>query len=222
MSPYREDGAREPDGGLTPEEREARDRRAARRRLVAIGIGVPLTLVSIAVILGALIDRFAPPAPLASSSSSSSSSQTAGPPDALVPLDGDPDDAPVRARIAGTVEESCYDGCPTYAEAWANVREGREPDKWCVVGDRSGTCTQVETGTCGRLRYVKIAIDPICGGGTRYFDDTGTLIGVVSFSPSHELAPDGAIHDPIRERIYGHVPDCELVASDRACVKPAR
>jgi hypothetical protein len=102
------------------------------------------------------------------------------------------------------------------------VHDGREPPKWCVVADRVGPCTHVEIGSCGAHRYVKVEADPKCGGSTRYFDDAGVLTGVVEITPNHENAADGAIYDPLRERIYGHIPDCELKVVESACVKPTQ
>lgn len=217
--PYRQDAAREPDPGLTPEERAARDRRAARRRLVVMAVGVPLTLVLLATVFGWLLDRSSPHAPPPPSSAPAPTVAVTDPP---LSSDGAGADARPRGIISGTVEASCYETCPTYAEAWADVREGREPPSWCVVGTRAGGCTRVETGTCGRHRYVKIDVDPICGGSTRYFDEVGVLTGVVAFAPNHEREEDGAYRDPLRERLYGHIPECELHVTDSTCVKPAR
>jgi len=217
MSPYREDGAREPSDGITPGEREARERRVSRRRAITIAVSVPLALVAVAALVGLLLDAtsHAPPVKAAASAE-----LAADPPGA----DADADDAaphlPGHGRAWGTVGDYCYEGCPTYAEAWANVQQGREPATWCVTGNRAGPCNKVETGTCGALRYVKVGVDPVCGGSTQYFDEAGTMVAVMATVPGHTRAPDGAWHDPIGERTYGHVPSCELVPSESACVKP--
>jgi hypothetical protein len=221
MSPYREDGAREPSDGLTPGEREARERRASRQRVIALAAGVPLALVFVAFVLGVLLElrRSSATAEETAARAARSSEQAA--------VDATSNDAAGARRTShgpafGTVEDYCAgrEACPTYSEDWAHLRDGREPQTWCVVGNRAGTCNRVETGTCGALHYVKVHTDPTCGGSTRYFDDTGKMVGVVLVAPNHEISPDGGFHDPIRESTYGHVPECELAPSESLCVKP--
>jgi hypothetical protein len=217
MSPYRENEGREPVDGLAPGERIARERRASRRRAITVAAGVPLALLLLAGLVGWLLDLTSPTAPKAGKAAPTALGESA--------TDGATDEADAAQPRAhgppwGTVTAYCYyERCPTYAEAWANVREGRDPSSWCIVGNRAGPCTQVETGTCGAFRYVKVDVDATCGGSTRYFDDAGALIGVEDFAPSHERT-DGGWRDPVRARTYGHIPDCDLVPTESACVKP--
>jgi hypothetical protein len=214
MSPYREDAGKEPSDGVTPGQRQEEERRAARRRALVIALGVPLVLAVAVLVVGALLDRVpAPPSKASRDDAEPAASASA----ASLGVDASPGIA-ARGEAAAYCE-ALGSGC-TYAEAWASTRAGREPPTWCVSATRRAPCTHVETGTCGAFRYVKVETDPGCGGSTRYFDATGTLLGVMLLAPNHERDPDGGWSDPIRASTYGHVPRCEHVASETLCATP--
>ena len=216
MSPYREDAGKEPSDGVTPGQLQEQERRAARRRALLIALGVPLVLVVAVLVVGTLLDRAQVPPSKASNDGPEPASSASA--------EGLDVDASPAIAARGTAADYCEglgSGC-TYAEAWASTRAGREPPTWCVSATRRGPCTHVETGTCGAFRYVKVEIDPGCGGSTRYFDATGRLFGVMLVAPNHERDDEGGWSDPIRPSTYGHVPRCEHVATETLCVPPVR
>lgn len=179
-----------------------------------MAVGAPFGLVLVAVIVGVAIDLSEDASPRAGVVPSAPTALVDRPPEAEAP------DAAARPRLAGSVTDYCSRfptlACPTYAEAWEGLRRGQHT--WCVVGDRAGACDRVETGTCGARRYVRLAVDPICGGVTSYFDAEGTMVGVVDVAPSHEVRADGKGYaDPIRASAWGHVPECDHVATESTC-----
>jgi hypothetical protein len=211
MTPYRKP-PEPPLEPLTDAERERLDARARRRRTIALAFGVPGALIGIALVVGLLVDA---------SSASSSRAPDSAPGASASATPADPEAHPrARPPAWGTVEDLSEEQRLPYDETWARLESGREPATWCVVGNRAGPCNRIETGTCGTRRYVKVAVDPVCGGSTSYFDETGKMVGVAATWPTHDRAPDGAFHDPLFERTYGHVPDCELVPTASLCVPP--
>jgi hypothetical protein len=102
------------------------------------------------------------------------------------------------------LERFCKDGkCPTWEEAKAEVKS---------LAKKIRPCFGASAGTCGEYKYVSFS-----GGfvsSTRYFDQTGKLVGVVGTTD--------VIAEPCLGTFsYGEVIECSSVIEENYCSQPS-